>query len=200
MKEGVSIVTPNPKTSGNGRLSFLGAWGSIIRNGGTEQKATEFIKKLYGNVPNLDTGARGATVTFAQKGIGDVHLTMESEAYLEVNDSKGELQIVYPKQSILHEPYVAVVDKYVDRKGTRSSAEAYLNFLYTKEGQEIIAKHYYRPTNPEIAAKVAGQFQEIVLFPVTDVALSWDDAQNKFFADGAIFDKIYSRNDRRQGR
>jgi sulfate/thiosulfate-binding protein len=193
VNEGIQVITPNPKTSGNGRLSFLGAWGHIVRHGGTEAAATEFIKKLYANAPNLDTGARGATMTFAQKGIGDVHLTMESEAVMEVNESSGELQIVYPAESILHEPPVAVVDKNVDRKGTRAAAEAYLKFLYTKEGQEIIAKHYYRPTDPEVAAKVAGQFQDLVRFPITDLVPNWDEAQSKFFADGAVFDSIYSQ-------
>ena len=192
VKPGVSVITPNPKTSGNGRLSLLGAWGSIVLNGGTEADATEFIKKLYKNAPNLDTGARGATMTFAQKGIGDVHITMESEAYLEVKESKGELELVYPSSSILHEPHVAVVDKNVDRKGTRAAAEAYLKFLYTKEGQEIIAKHYFRPSDPEIAEKTAGQFQPIKMFLITDLVPNWDEAQAKFFADGAIFDKIYS--------
>ena len=192
VKPGVSVITPNPKTSGNGRLSLLGAWGSIVLNGGTEADATEFIKKLYKNAPNLDTGARGATMTFAQKGIGDVHITMESEAYLEVKESKGELELVYPSASILHEPHVAVVDKNVDRKGTRAAAEAYLKFLYTKEGQEIIAKHYFRPSDPEIAEKTAGQFQPIKMFLITDLVPNWDEAQAKFFADGAIFDKIYS--------
>ena len=132
-------------------------------------------------------------MTFAQKGIGDVHLTMESEAVMEVNESNGELQIVYPAESILHEPPVAVVDKNVDRKGTRAVAEAYLKFLYTKEGQEIIAKHYYRPTDPEIAAKVSGQFQDLVRFAITDLVPNWDEAQSKFFADGAVFDSIYSK-------
>ena len=195
VKDGVSIITPNPKTSGNGRLSFLGAWGSVVLSGGSEADALAFIKKLYRNAPNLDTGARGATMTFAQKGIGDVHLTMESEAYLEVNESNGDLEMVYPTQSILHDPYVAVVDANVDRKGTRAAAEAYLKFLYTKEGQEIIAKHYFRPIDPVIAEKVSAQFKPIKLFPITKVAESWEDAQSKFFADGAIFDSIYSKKD-----
>ena len=193
VKKGVSVITPNPKTSGNGRLSFLGAWGSVVLNGGSEADAVEFIKKLYGNAPNLDTGARGATVTFAQKGIGDVHLTMESEAYLEVQEAKGDLELVYPTQSILHEPHVAVVDKVVDKKGTRAAAEAYLKFLYTKEGQEIIAKHYFRPTDAEVAKKVEGQFQPIKLFLITDLVPSWDEAQAKFFADGGVFDQVYEK-------
>ena len=193
VKKGVSVITPNPKTSGNGRLSFLGAWGSVVLNGGSEADAVEFIKKLYGNAPNLDTGARGATVTFAQKGIGDVHLTMESEAYLEVQEAKGDLELVYPTQSILHEPHVAVVDKVVDKKGTRAAAEAYLKFLYTKEGQEIIAKHYFRPTDAEVAKKVEGQFQPIKLFLITDLVPSWDEAQAQFFADGGVVDQVYEK-------
>ena len=193
VKPGVSVITPNPKTSGNGKLSLLGAWASVVLNGGTDAQAIEFLKKLYGNTPNLDTGARGATMTFAQKGLGDVHITMESEAFMEVNDSKGELELVYPSRSILHEPHVAIVDAIVDRKGTRSSAEAYLKFLFTEEGQEIIARHFYRPRNPAVAAKVASQFQPVTLFSINEIVTDWDEAQNKFFADGAIFDRIYSK-------
>ena len=190
-KPNVVVVTPNPKTSGNGKLSFLAAWGSVVLSGGTEEQAREFVTKLYHNVPVLDTGARGATATFAMKGIGDVHLTMESEAYLEVQENKGELEVVYPSLSILHEPHIAVVDQIVDRKKTRKVAEAYLNFLYTPEGQEIIGKHYYRPTDSKVAAKYARQFQPIKLFPITDLVANWDEAQGKFFAEGSIFDGIY---------
>lgn len=193
VKSGVAIVTPNPQTSGNGRLSFLAAWGSVILNGGTEEQAVDFITKLYRNAPNLDTGARGATMTFAQKGIGDVHLAMESEAYLEVAESNGNLQIVYPSLSILHEPHVAVVDSVVDQNGTRAAAEAYLKFLYTPEGQEIIAKHYYRPTDATVAAKAADKFPPIKLFLISEIVPSWDEAQNKFFTSGAIFERIYSK-------
>ena len=190
-KANVVVVTPNPKTSGNGKLSFLAAWGSVVLSGGTEEQAREFVTKLYRNVPVLDTGARGATATFAMKGIGDVHLTMESEAYLEVQENKGELEVVYPSLSILHEPHIAVVDQIVDRKKTRKVAEAYLNFLYTPEGQEILGKHYYRPTDSKVAAKYASQFQPIKLFPITDLVANWDEAQGKFFAEGSIFDGIY---------
>lgn len=195
VKDGVSIITPNPKTSGNGRLSLLAAWGSVTLSGGSESQAVEFLSKLYRNVPNLDTGARGATMTFAKKGIGDVHLAMESEAYMEVAEAKGGLEMVYPSQSILHEPHVAVVDSVVDQKGTRAAAEAYLKFLYTKQGQEIIAKHYYRPTDTDIAAKVADKFPEIKRFPITDIVSGWEEAQSKFFADDAIFDSIYSKKE-----
>jgi sulfate/thiosulfate-binding protein len=195
VKPGVAVITPNPKTSGNGRLSLLGGWGSVVLNGGTEEQAVDYLTKLYRNVPNLDTGARAATMTFAQKGVGDVHLTMESEAYIEVKQSEGELELIYPAQSILHEPPVAIVDKIVDRKGTREAATAYLKFLYTKPGQEIIAKHYYRPTDPDVAEKVARQFPAIKRFPITDLAPTWDAAQTKFFADGAIFDRIYLKKE-----
>jgi sulfate transport system substrate-binding protein len=194
-KSGISIITPNPQTSGNGRLSFLAAWGSVVLNGGNEDQAVEFLTKLYRNTPNLDTGARGATMTFAQKGIGDVHLAMESEAYLEVAESKGNLEIVNPSLSILHEPHIAVVDSVVDQNGTRAAAEAYLKFLYTPEGQEIIAKHYYRPTDPTVAAKVASKFPEIKLFKISEIVANWDEAQSRFFASGAIFERIYSKKE-----
>ena len=193
VKDGVVIVTPNPKTSGNGRLSLLAAWGSISLGKDKEAEAKEFLTKLYKNVPNLDTGARGATMTFAQKGIGDVHLTMESEAYLEVAEAKGNWEIVYAAISIVHEREVDVVDKVVDEKGTREAAEAYLKFLYTPAGQEIIAKHYYRPTDPNVKAQISEQGQAMKLFLITDLVANWDEAQSKFFADGAIFDGIYAK-------
>jgi sulfate transport system substrate-binding protein len=192
VKGDVSIITPNPKTSGNGKLSLLAAWGDVLkRKKGTEEDAKKFLAELYQRVPVLDTGARGATTTFSQKGVGDVHLTMESEAFLEVEESKGELEVVYPSLSILHEPHVTVVDENVDRKGTRAAAEAYLKFLYTPQGQEIIAKHGFRPIDPEVLAKVGDKFPKIELFPLTDIVAGWDAAQEKFFAEGAIFDSIY---------
>lgn len=191
VQPGIEIITPNPKTSGNGRLSLLAAWGSVVLRDGSEADARELLRKLYLQVPVLDTGARGATTTFAQKGIGDVHLAMESEAYLEVQESKGAVEIVYPSISILHEPHMTVVDKVVDQKGTRDAAEAYLKFLYTPAGQEIIAKHFFRPTDPEILAKHAGQFPTIELFPLSKISGSWDEAQKTFFAEGGIFDQIY---------
>ncbi|MCC7421702.1 MAG: sulfate ABC transporter substrate-binding protein [Planctomycetaceae bacterium] len=191
VKGDVSIITPNPKTSGNGKLSLLAAWGNVLKNGGTEDDAKKFLGELYQRVPVLDTGARGATTTFSQKGVGDVHLTMESEAFLEVEESKGELEVVYPALSILHEPNITVVDENVDRKGTRAAAEAYLKFLYTPRGQEIIAKHGFRPTDPEVFAKTGDKFPKITLFPLTDIVPGWDAAQEKFFAEGAIFDSIY---------
>ncbi len=191
VKPGVEIVTPNPKTSGNGKLSLLAAWGSVTQRSGTEEQAKELITKLYKQTPVLDSGARGSTITFAQKQIGDVHLTWENEAYPEVQESGGELQIVYPPISILAEPPLAWVDANVKRKGTRDAAEAYLTFLYTDEGQEIIAKNFYRPINPEVRKRHASSFPELTLFPITAVARDWADAYDKFFVDGKIFDSIY---------
>jgi len=191
VKPGVLVITPNPKTSGNGKMAFLALWGSVVLNGGTEDQAREFVSKLYRLAPVLDTGARGATVSFAQRGLGDVHLTWESEAYLEIKESKGELEPVYPPQSILAEPHLAVVDQVVDKKGSRAAAEAYLKFLYTDAGQEIIAKHYYRPTNADVLAQHKDQFPALKLYPVTELAKSWDEVQGKFFADGGVFDVIY---------
>ena len=191
VRPGVEIVTPNPKTSGNGKLSFLAAWGSVTTRGGNEQQAEEFVTKLFQNAPVLDTGARAATITFAQKGIGDVHLTWENEAYLEVQEANGELELIYPAVSIRAEPPVAVVDKNVDRKGSRQAAEAYLQFLYTDEAQNIIAENRYRPSNAEVLAKHADKFPEIKLFAIGEVAADWAEANQKFFAEGAIFDKIY---------
>jgi sulfate/thiosulfate transport system substrate-binding protein len=191
IKPGIEVITPNPKTSGNGRLSFLAAWGAIRENGGSEQDARDFVTKLYQHTPVLDNGARGSTTTFAQKKIGDVHLTWENEAYLEVAETPGEMEIIYPAASIRAEPFVAVVDANVDRKGTRAAAEAYLKFLYTEEAQHILAKHHYRPINEAVRKQHAEQLPELKLFPITAIAQGWEDAQQKFFANGAIFDSIY---------
>ncbi len=197
MRGGTQIITPNPKTSGNGKLTFLAAWGAVLHRGGTEAEARDFVTRLYRQVPVLDTGARGATATFAQKGIGDVHLTWENEAHLEVQESKAkgtekdELEVVYPPASIRAEPYVAVVDANVDRKGTRAAAEAYLKFLYTDEAQEVIARHFYRPINEAVRKQHAETLRAIELFPVIQVARDWDDAQQKYFAEGGVFDAIY---------
>ncbi|MBV9123160.1 MAG: sulfate ABC transporter substrate-binding protein [Planctomycetes bacterium] len=191
VKPGVQIITPNPKTSGNGKLSFLAAWGSVLHRGGSEQEARDYITRFYDQVPVLDTGARGATATFAQKNIGDVHVTWENEAHLEVQEAQGQLEIIYPPTSIRAEPYVAVVDANVQRRGTRAAAEAYLKFLYSDEAQEIIAQHYYRPTNPEILKKHTATLRDLDLFPITTVAKDWGKAQAKFFAEGAVFDSIY---------
>jgi sulfate transport system substrate-binding protein len=192
VKGDVQIITPNPKTSGNGRLSFLAAWGSVLHRGGSEEQAREFVAELCKRMPVLDTGARGSTTTFAQKGIGDVHLTWENEAHLEIRESKGELELVYPSVSFRAEPHVAVVDAVVDRKGTRAAAEAYLKFLFTDEGQEIIARHFYRPSNETILRRHAERFPQITFVPLSRLAKDWDDAQQKFFAEGGIFDQIYS--------
>lgn len=191
IKPGVEVVTPNPKTSGNGRLSFLAAWGSVRQRGGSEEDARAFVRELYRHTPVLDNGARGATTTFAQKKIGDVHLTWENEAHLEIAESADQLQIVYPSASIRAEPFVAVVDANVERKGTRAAAEAYLRFLYTDEAQHILAKHHYRPINDTVRKQHAAELPELTLFPITALAASWDDAQQKFFARGAVFDGIY---------
>jgi sulfate transport system substrate-binding protein len=191
VKPSVVVITPNPKTSGNGKLSFLAAWGSALQTGGSENDALAFVTRLYRQTPVLETGARGATTTFAQRGIGDVHLTWENEAHLEVQESGEALEIVYPPRSIRAEPFVAVVDSNAERKGTRAVAEKYLKFLYTDEGQETIARHFYRPTNAAVLLKHRDRFPQINLFRVTVVAASWDAAQDKFFADGGVFDAIY---------
>jgi sulfate/thiosulfate-binding protein len=191
VKPGVEIVTPNPKTSGNGYLSFFSAWGSVVVRGGSREDAVDFVTKLYKQVPVLDSGARGATTTFVQKGIGDVHLAWENEAQLEVKEAKGELDIIYPPIGIRAEPHVAVVDANVDRKKTRAAAEAYLKWLYTDEAQEIIAENYYRPSNDKILVKHAAIFPPIKLFPITDIAASFEDAHKQFIGDGGVFDGIY---------
>ncbi|MGD9723744.1 MAG: sulfate ABC transporter substrate-binding protein [Pirellulales bacterium] len=194
VRDGVEVITPTPKTSGNGKLSFLGAWGSVVVPGGSEEDAHAFVKKLYEHVPVLDSGARGATVTFAQKGIGDVHLTWENEAHFEVKEAKGELEIVYPSLSIKAEPRVALVDSNVDRHKTRAAAEAYLRFLYTPEAQAIIAKNYYRPTNPEALREHSRQFGDVKLFTIQEIAGDWEQSDAKFFDDGKVFDQIYSKS------
>jgi len=190
-KPGLEIVTPNPKTSGNGYLSFFSAWGSVILRGGSRQDAIDFVTKLYGQVPVLDSGARGATTTFVQKGIGDVHLAWENEARLEVEEAGGELELVYPPISIRAEPHVAVVNINVARKGTGEAAEAYLKYLYTDEAQDIIAKHFYRPVNEAVLQKYKANFPDIRLFPITDIAKDFPDAHKQLIADGGVFDSIY---------
>jgi sulfate/thiosulfate transport system substrate-binding protein len=192
VKEGVEIVTPNPKTSGNGKLSFLAAWGSVTQRGGSEEQARELVTKLYQHAPVLDPAARGSNTTFAQKEIGDVHLTWENEAHLELKEFPGKLEIVYPPISILAEPPLAWVDANVGRKGTREAAEAYLKFLFTPEGQEIIAENFYRPTDPEVRTRHGQTFPDIRLFPVTAVGEGWGNVNARFFADGGVFDAIYA--------
>lgn len=188
-KGDVKIITPNPQTSGNGKLSFLAAWGSVVTRGGSEADAQTFVQELYRRVPVLDPGARGATTTFSQKKLGDVHLTWENEAHLELEEAPGELEIVYPPVSIKAEPFVAVVDANVRRKGTAAPAESYLKFLYTDEAQEVIARHHYRPINETILKKHP-ELPTIELFPLTAFTSGWDDAQTRFFAQGAIFDQV----------
>ena len=191
VKPGTQIITPSPKTSGNGKLSFLAAWGSVVSRGGSEADALEYVTKLYKQVPVLDSGARGSTTTFAQKKLGDVHLTWENEARLEVQEVGGELEIVNPPTSILATPPVAVVDANVKRHGTEAAAKAYLEYLYTDDGQEIIAKNFYRPVKPEVLARHKADFPDVKLFPVTTVAKDWNDAFAKFFGEGKVFDSIY---------
>jgi sulfate transport system substrate-binding protein len=193
VKPGVAVITPNPKTSGGARWNYLAAWGYALKaHGGDEAKAQEFVAALFKNVPVLDTGARGATVTFVERKIGDVLLAWENEAYLAVNQlGKGGYEIVTPSVSILAEPPVAVVDRNVDRHGTRKIAEAYLNYLYSDEGQEIAAKNFYRPRNTAVAAKYAAQFAQLELFTIDGFFGGWAQAQKKHFGDGGIFDQIY---------
>lgn len=193
VEPGVEIVTPNPKTSGNGKLSFLAAWGSVTQNGGSEEEAKAFVTTLYQHAPVLDTAARGATMTFAQKGIGDVQLTWENEAHLQLHEFPGQFEIVYPSISFKAEPPVAVVDVNARRHGTAAAAEAYLIFLYTPEGQELIAQHYYRPIDPAVAQKHAATFPDIRVFGIEAVASDWNDAYAKYFADGTIYDSIYTQ-------
>jgi len=191
VKPGVEIVTPNPKTSGNGYLSFFSAWGSVLTRGGSRKDAVDFVTRLYKQVPVLDSGARGATTTFVQKEIGDVHLAWENEAHLEVKEANGDLDLVYPPVSIRAEPHVAVVDGNVDRKKTRAAAEAYLKYLYTDEAQEIIAKHYYRPYNEVILKKHASTFPNIKLFTIKAIAADFPAAHKELIATGGVFDSIY---------
>ncbi|MGE0160566.1 MAG: sulfate ABC transporter substrate-binding protein [Gemmatimonadales bacterium] len=190
---GVETITPNPKTSGNGYLSFFAAWGSVLLRGGSEEDALAYVTQLYRQVPVLDSGARNATTTFAQKHIGDVQLAWENEAHLEVAEAEGELEIVYPPISIRAEPHVAVVDANVDRRGTRDAAEAYLRYTYSDEAQEIIARHFYRPSNPSVLARHAATFPPIRLLGVTEIAGSFQEAHRRLIAEGGVFDLIYER-------
>jgi len=186
----VTIITPDPKTSGNGKLSFLAAWGSVIFRGGSEDQARNFIGQFYEHVPVLGQGARDSTTTFSLEGVGDVHLTWENEAIREVNASKGELEIVYPPVSIRAEPSVAVVDANVALHKSAPAAKTYLDFLFTDTAQEILAKNGYRSFNPEILKKHKDILPEISLFPVTLIAKDWGDAQTKFFGDNGVFDTL----------
>jgi sulfate transport system substrate-binding protein len=193
IKPGVAVITPNPKTSGGARWNYLAAWGYALHQpGGSEATGKEFIRKLYKNVPVLDTGARGATTTFVQRNIGDVLLAWENEALLALKETGGEkLQIVVPSISVLAEPPVAVVDKVVLRRGTREVAQEYLKYLYSKEGQEIVARNYYRPRDADVAAKYATQYPKVKLFSIADLG-GWPKNQKQHFGDGGIFDQIYA--------
>jgi sulfate transport system substrate-binding protein len=191
VRTGVGVITPNPKTSGGARWNYLAAWEYAKRQGGDDAQAKEFMTKLFANVPVLDSGARGATTTFVQRGIGDVLLAWENEAHLAVAETGDGIEIVAPSMSILAEPPVAVIDQVVERKGTRQIAEAYLRFLYTPEAQELIAKHHYRPRDRTTAEKYATKFAQVELFTIDEAFGGWQSAQKEHFADGGSFDQIY---------
>lgn len=193
VKPGIKVITPNPKTSGGARWNYLAAWEFAKRKYGSEAKAREFVKKLYENVPVLDTGARGSTITFAQRAQGDVLIAWENEAYLLDKEFGAKFDVVVPSLSILAEPAVTVVDKNVDKKGTRAVAQAYLEYLYSDEGQDIAGKHFYRPTSPKAQAKYARQFPKLNLFTIDQAFGGWSKASKEHFADGASFDQIYTR-------
>lgn len=195
VKSGVAVITPNPKTSGGARWNYLAAWGYGLKHNGNDQtKAQAFVAQLYANVPVLDSGARGSTTTFTERGIGDVLITWENEAFLALKElGADKYQIVVPSLSILAEPPVTVVDKNVDKHGTRKVAEAYLGYLYSAEGQEIAAKNFYRPIDEKIAKKYAKQFPKLNLITIDKAFGGWTKAQKEHFADGGVFDQIYSR-------
>ena len=193
VRPGISVITPNPKTSGGARWNYLAAWAYALKQpGGSDAKAQEFVKQLFKNVPVLDSGARGSTTTFVQREIGDVLIAWENEAFLSLKElGPDKVEIVVPSQSILAEPPVAIVDKVVNKKGTRQVAQAYLEYLYTPEGQEIVAKNYYRPRLDAVAKKYASTFPQINLVTIDDVFGGWQKAQKTHFADGGVFDQIY---------
>lgn len=194
-RPGVKVITPNPKTSGGARWNYLAAWGyELKKSGGNEASAKDFVKKIYANVPVLDTGARGSTITFVERGVGDVYISWENEAFLAINElGKDKFEIVVPSVSILAEPPVAVIDKVVDKKGTRAAAESYVRFLYSPEGQEIAAQNFYRPGDPDVARKYEKIFRKVNLFTIDEVFGGWRTAQKKHFADKGVFDEIYSQ-------
>jgi sulfate/thiosulfate-binding protein len=192
IRPGVKVITPNPKTSGGARWNYLAAWGYARQKYGSPAKAKEYMTRLFRNVPVLDSGARGSTTTFVQRGQGDVLLAWENEAFLAVNQlGKGKFDIVVPSVSILAEPPVALVDKVVDKKGTRKVAEAYLRYLYTPQAQDVIAKHYYRPRNPQVAARYKARFPNVRLFTIDRNFGRWRKAQANHFNDGGLFDQIF---------
>jgi len=192
-KPGVGVITPNPKTSGGARWNYLAAWAWALKQpAGNDQKAKELVAAIFRNVPVLDSGARGSTTTFVERGLGDVLVTWENEGILAVNElGKDKFDIVYPSLSILAEPPVAVVDKVVEKRGTRLTAQAYLDYLYSEEGQQIAARHYYRPTHPTVAGQYARQFPKLKLLTIDDTFGGWQKAQKTHFADGGTFDQIY---------
>lgn len=190
-RPGVSVVTPNPKTSGGARWNYLAAWGYAAKKGGGDAGAKEFVTRLFRNVPILDTGARGATITFVERGIGDVLIAWENEALLAQNDAKDKIEMVVPSVSILAEPPVAVVDRFAAKHKTKDVAKAYLDYLYSPEGQEIAAKHFYRPRLAAVAAKYASQFPKMTLFTIDEAFGGWAKAQKTHFAEGGTFDQIY---------
>ncbi|HEY8353765.1 MAG TPA: sulfate ABC transporter substrate-binding protein [Methylophilaceae bacterium] len=194
-KPGISVITPNPKTSGGARWNYLAAWGyELKRTGGDQQKAKEFVKKIYANVPVLDSGARGSTITFVERGIGDVFISWENEAFLALKElGPDKFEIVVPSVSILAEPPVTIVDKVVDKRKTREVAQAYLEYLYSDEGQDIIGKNYYRPINPKYIEKYSNLFPKVNLFTIDEVFGGWQKAQKEHFADGGTFDQIYAK-------
>ncbi len=193
VRRGISVITPNPKTSGAARWNYLAAWGyALKKNNGDEAKARDFVTGLFRNVPVLDSGARGATTTFVERGIGDVLVNWENEVLLAIKElGKDRFELVVPSLSILAEPPVALVDKVVDKRGTRAVAQAYLEYLYSVEGQEIAGKHYYRPRDPQVLAKFAAQFPKVNLFTIDEVFGGWQKAQKVHFSDGGVFDQIY---------
>ena len=195
IKPGVSVITANPKTSGGARWGYLAAYGFALKQpGGNDAKAKDFVARLFANVPVLDSGARGSTVTFAERGVGDVLLAWENEAHLSLKEfGADKFDIVYPPVSILAEPPVAVVDKNVDKRGTREVATAYLEYLYTPEGQDIAARNFYRPIDAKVAARYDKQFPKLNLFTIDEVFGGWTQAQKTHFADGGVFDQIYTR-------
>ena len=195
VKPGVSVITPNPKTSGGARWNYLAAWGYALKKYGNDpKKAQAFVAQLFGNVPVLDSGARGSLIAFTERGMGDVFISWENEAFLATKElGPDKFEIIAPSLSILAQPPVALVDKTVDRKGTRDVATAYLQYLYTPEGQEIAARNHYRPINPKLAAKYDKQFAKISLFTIDELFGGWGNAQKVHFADGGVFDRIYTK-------
>ncbi|MEX8503472.1 MAG: sulfate ABC transporter substrate-binding protein [Leptothrix ochracea] len=189
-RSGVSVVIPNPKTSGNGRYTYLAVWGSVLKSGGHAAQARDLVTKIFANVPVFDGGGRAATTTFAQRGIGDALVTFESEVDLILGEFGRDFEVIYPKSTVLAENPVSVVDKVVDRKGTRKQAEAYLNYLWSDAGQEIAAKHHLRPRNDKVLAKHAAEFPKLITFTVDELFGGWKKAQKDHFDDGGLYDQV----------